>query len=231
MFPPPSWALSVSVSLSLALTASWPSVYLPADHKLPGAAFLLHPCTQAVPDTSQMLSTCVNRALELPAPGTRSQCFQSWQGPRRPRPVSPAFLTPCPVCRRGLSALPLGNSPLHEGSSHLFPVIHCASSRHLPRSEWQVDTHTFSLKSSISCCSKVPPTWWLRPRFFGRPEVQRRGLGRAGLPEPGGPPASCSFWQPLAALAPWLADASRRPLPCFTPCSFCVSFWPEFPLF
>ncbi|XP_059743207.1 protein monoglycylase TTLL8 isoform X2 [Bos taurus] len=203
----------------------------PPDHKLPGAAFLLHPCTQAVPDTSQMLSTCVNRALELPAPGTRSQCFQSWQGPWRPRPVSPAFLTPCPVCRRGLSALPLGNSPLHEGSSHLFPVIHCASSRHLPRSEWQVDTHTFSLKSSISCCSKVPPTWWLRPRFFGRPEVQRRGLGRAGLPEPGGPPASCSFWRPLAALAPWLADASRRPLPCFTPCSFCVSFWPEFPLF
>ena len=231
VFPPPSWALSVSVSLSLALTASRPSVCLPADCKLSGAAFVLRPRTRAVPDTSQMLSTCANRPLELPAPGTRGQCSQSWQGPQGPRPVSPTFLTPCPVCHRGLSALPRGNSPLREGSSHFFSVIHCASSRHLPRSEWQVDTHTFSLKSSISCCSKVPQTWWLRPRFFRRPEVQNRGLGRAGLLEPGKPPASCSFRWPLAVLVPWLADASRRPLPCFTPCPFCVSLWPEFPLF
>ena len=105
---------------------------LPADRKLSGAAFWLHPHMRAVPDTSQMFSTCANRPLELPAPGTRSQCFQSWQGPRRPPPVSPALLTPCPVWHRGPSALPLSHSPLREGNSHFFSVIHCASSRHLP---------------------------------------------------------------------------------------------------
>ena len=211
------------------------------DCKLSGAGLLVHPCTWGhawhIADAQYVccISTCVDRPPELPAPGTVSVCFQSWQGPWRPPPVRPTILTPCPIWYQGLSALLLSSLPLHGGNFQVFSVMHrAASPRHLPRSECQQGAHSFYLSRCISCCNRVLQTWWLKPQTFSlkatspKPRCWQGRALRACREE-----TSCLFQLLAAAGSPRCSLAYRRVTPisaCFTRCSFSVSLCPNFPL-